>query len=148
MNTVWIIAWNDLRVFLKDRGGYVWLFVMPIVFIYFFGVTMRGNDGEPKDPRPRVCIENEDAGYLGSMFVELLEAEGLRVMDASKGEGADRTINIPTDFTTKVEAAEATNIEFSKSVDSGMEPAAMIEVRITAGNCRTHVGYLFCRFRS
>ena len=131
MRGVWIIAWNDLRVFLKDKGGYVWLFVMPLVFIYFFGITMRSDDGEPTDPRPRVSIENQDTGYLGQMFVELLEAEGLRVSDPSKSDEASRRIKIPADFTEKVEAAETVDVGFSKKPDSGAEPSAMIEVRMT-----------------
>ena len=131
MRGVWIIAWNDLRVFLKDKGGYIWLFVMPLVFIYFFGITMRGEDGEPADPRPRVSIENKDTGYLGSMFVELLEAEGLRVSDPSKSDKASRKIKIPADFTQKVEAAESVDVEFSQRANSGGEPSAMIEVRMT-----------------
>ena len=131
MRSVWIIAWNDLRVFLKDKGGFIWLFVMPLVFIYFFGITMRGNDGEPADPRPRVCITNNDSGYLGSMFVELLEAEGLRVLNPSESDKASRQITIPPDFTQKVEAAESVDVEFSQKPTSGAEPSAMIEVRMT-----------------
>lgn len=131
MRRAWIIAWNDLRVFLKDKGGYIWLFVMPLVFIYFFGVTMRGNDGEPRDPRPRVSIVNGDTGYLGSMFVELLEAEGLRVSEPTERDKASRKIKIPADFTQKVEAAVSVDVEFSQKADSGAEPAAMIGVRVT-----------------
>ena len=131
MSSAWIIALNDLRIFLKDRGGYVWLFVTPLVFIYFFGITMRGNDREPSDPRPSVTIKNDDTGYLGDIFVELLEAEGLRVNAPSEDSDPKRSIQIPSDFTDKVETAESANVEFTQKPDSGMEPAAMIEVRIT-----------------
>lgn len=130
MRVIWNIAWNDLRVFLKDKGGYIWLFVMPVVFIYFFGVTMRGEDGEPSDPRPRVSIDNQDTGYLGLMFVDLLEAEGLRVSDPSQSDKASRKITIPADFTRKVEAAEQVDVQFSQRASSGAEPSAMIEVRM------------------
>ena len=131
MRSIWVIARNDLRVFLKDRGGYVWLFVMPLVFIYFFGITMKGNNRKPSDPRPRVSIVNHDSGYLGGLFVELLEAEGLRVLDPSEDQDAKRRIEIPADFTERVEAAEAVDVGFAQKPDGGAEPAAMIEVRMT-----------------
>lgn len=131
MNPIWIIACNDLRVFLKEKWGYVWLFLMPMLFVYFFGISMRGDDSDPSDPRPSVVIENNDSGYLGSIFIELMEAEGLRVMDPSSEEKPDRTISIPDDFTARVEAAEQVDVRFVKQANSSSEPAAMIEVRIT-----------------
>lgn len=131
MSAIWIIASNDLRVFLKEKWGYVWLFLMPLLFVYFFGTAMRGGNGQPSDPRPTVSIENSDDGYLGAIFVDLLEAEGLRVLDPSGDESSDRTIVIPEDFTAKVEAAEETAVGFRKKAESGAEPAAMLEIRAT-----------------
>ncbi len=131
MRSIWIIATNDLRVFLKDKGGYIWLFLMPLMFIYLFGITMRGPKGEPSDPRPQVTIRNNDAGYLGGIFVELLQAEGLRVVDAPTEGDPLRAIDIPADFTARVEAAEAVEVGFSQNSKSSPQPAAMIEVRIT-----------------
>ena len=40
MRNVFTIALNDIFMFLKDRMGYVWLFAMPLVFIYFFGMAL------------------------------------------------------------------------------------------------------------
>ncbi|TWT82538.1 ABC-2 family transporter protein [Planctomycetes bacterium CA13] len=131
MNTIWVIASNDLRVFLKDKGGYFWLFVMPLVFIYFFGTAIHGGSGPPKDPRPTVFVQNEDRGYIGAVFLEQLEQEGFRLVDSEEGGDAVRTIRIPADLTEKVESAEHVDVEFLQQTDSEPQPAAMVEVRIT-----------------
>ncbi len=136
MNAIWVIASNDLRVFLKDKGGYVWLFGMPLIFMYLFGSAMIGSDQEPRNPKPRVVIENQDAGYLGELFVEQLEQEGFSVVqpdaesDAGKGT-KENAILIPADFTARVEAAKQVKVDFLKKSDGNAQPAAMVEVRIT-----------------
>lgn len=136
MNAIWVIASNDLRVFLKDKGGYVWLFGMPLVFMYLFGTAMTGSDQEPRNPRPRVVIENKDAGYLGELFIDQLEQEGFSVVEPaagtdSKNDRDENGILIPADFTEKVEAAKQVKVDFLKKSDGGAQPAAMVEVRIT-----------------
>ena len=131
MKTTLLIAQNDLRVFLKEKSGYAWLFVMPLVFIYFFGIAMRGSDREPSGPRPTVAIENHDTGYLGTLLVDQLEAEGLRVVDSAEEKHPDRSIQIPENFTSSVQDAETVNVSFTQTRESGSEPAAMLEVRLT-----------------
>ncbi|TWU31343.1 ABC transporter permease [Novipirellula artificiosorum] len=130
MRCIWVIASNDLRVFLKDKGGYFWLFVMPVVFIYFFGTATGGSDRPPEDPRPTVVVHNEDSGYVGAIFLEQLEQEGFRVIDWVDADPAERTLHIPEDFTAKVESAEQVDVEFFRRSDSDLQPAAMVEVRI------------------
>jgi hypothetical protein len=36
------IGHTDLRLFLKHKSAYVWLFVMPLAFVYFMGFANRG----------------------------------------------------------------------------------------------------------
>lgn len=130
MNPILTIATNDLRVFLKDKGGYVWLFVMPVVFIYLFGSAMTGS-GEPSDPRVTVAVTNDDEGYLGALFVAQLEQEGFAISTGNENEEPVRTIRIPADFTQNVKAAKQVDVEFVQTTDSGAQPGAMVEVRIT-----------------
>ena len=160
MNLIWVIASNDLRVFLKDKGGYVWLFLMPLIFIYLFGSAMNGPTGEPRSPKPRVVVENLDEGYLGQLFIEQLTKEGFEVekpaVEETGGEASSsgdpsvedlsekkstedasmhldpraRAIRIPADFTSNVEAAQQVDVEFIRGEDSGIESAAMVEMRI------------------
>ena len=130
MNAIWLIARNDLRIFLKDKGGYVWLFFMPLVFIYLFGTAMTGPDGPPSNPRPSVAIENLDEGYLGDVLIGQLEQEGFRIIDAAEPNPI-RRIRIPSDFTSKIESGVHVDIDFERQSDSGAQPTAMVEIRLT-----------------
>lgn len=130
MRSVWLIAQNDLRLFLKDKGGYVWLFVMPLVFIYLFGTAMTGPDGPPSNPKPSVAIENLDEGNLGAVFTDQLEQEGFRLIESSEADPI-RLIRIPADFTSKIQAGEHVDVDFVRKSGSGAQPTAMVEIRIT-----------------
>ena len=98
MKRVLQIGHNDIRLFLRMKAGYVWLFVVPLVFVYFFGIAFRG-PGAPSNPRPAVLIENHDTGFLGTLLTEQLDAKGMRLVDQTKRDEAERGIRIPADFT-------------------------------------------------
>ena len=48
MKNVITIAVNDIYMFLKEPVGYVWLFVMPLLFTYFFGMAMQQSNSTPR----------------------------------------------------------------------------------------------------
>src|SRR5258708_30351844 len=99
MKAILLIGHNGLRLFLRNKAGYVWLFLVPLVFVYFFGVSFRGQDN-PANPRPGVLIDNQDRGFIGKVLVEQLE--GVRTVDKTKRDEAERGIRIPADFTEKI----------------------------------------------
>ena len=45
MSAILVIAWNDVRLFLRDRTAYLWLFVMPLAFVWVMGFAARGPGG-------------------------------------------------------------------------------------------------------
>ena len=49
MNRILDIGHNDLRLFLRKKSAYVWLFVMPMAFVYFMSFINR----EANDPSNR-----------------------------------------------------------------------------------------------
>ena len=77
MKAALLIGFNDLRLFLRDRSSFVWLFVIPTAFVYFMGFANRG-PGSPANPRPSVLVENQDSGFLSRVFLDELGAQGLR----------------------------------------------------------------------
>ena len=74
MKRVLEIGHNDLRIFLRGKTGWVWLFVVPFVFVYFTGIGF-GGSGAPENPRPAVLVENEDTNFLGAALMEELNAQ-------------------------------------------------------------------------
>lgn len=123
------IGHNDVRLFLKRKAAYVWLFVVPLLFMYFFGAAMRGL-GDPYNRRPRVLIENADTNFLGKALLEEL-GETLKRVQPEDANDAAAIIRIPADFTTKVLALEQTKVQLLQGKNSD-EPAdpTIIEFRL------------------
>ena len=130
MRHVLLIGHNDIRQFLRGVAGYVWLFVVPIGFMYLTGAASRG-PGAPSNPQPSILVENLDQGFLGRLFVEEISAHGLRLIESNKTEEVERTLRIPADFTQKIQQHEPVELEFVKLKGSHLESAAMIEMRMT-----------------
>lgn len=128
MKRVWLIARNDLRLFLRDKAGYFWLFGAPLVFAFFMGLNK--GPGSPSSPKPAVLIENKDAGFLGKLFVEQLGTEGLRVVNPTNADNAQRGIRIPAEFTANVLAKKPGKLEFFTMKDSLDEAAVLVEARV------------------
>lgn len=129
MKTLLLIGHNDLRLFLRSRLSWVWLFAMPLAFIYFLGFANRG-PGDPANPRPAVRVENRDFGFLGRLFLEELGAQGLRVVAPTSRADAPRRLRIPADFTAQVLRHAPAKIEWSEPSGSAAGEAALVELRV------------------
>ena len=127
MNNALVIAWNDLRLFLKYGSGYFWLFVSPLLFAFFMGMMNRG-DGDPANARPSLFLENNDRGYFGALLIEELGVQGLRVIDSA--EGAERGLRIPEDFTKRILAKDPAPAELFRIEGSSEESGFIVELRL------------------
>lgn len=130
MKQILEIGHNDIRLFLRSKAGYAWLFVVPLVFVYFMGIAFRGAGGDPANPRPSVLLENLDTNFLGAALVTELGAQGMRLIGQEKRNEAERGIRIPADFTQKVLGREQTKVTFFELEGSGAEAAFLIELRL------------------
>lgn len=129
MKKVFLIGHLDLRIFLKDKAGYFWLFVVPALFIYFFGFANRP-PGDPSNPRPGVLIENLDRGELGEVLITGLGEQGLELLEPKDRDQARRGIRIPEDFTEKVRNRDMVEVEFFKLEESREAIEFMVELRL------------------
>lgn len=123
------IGHTDIRRFLRNRISYIWLFVMPLLFIYFMGFANRG-PGDPANPRPPVLVENRDTNWLGAVFLEALGAQGMRTLAPDQAAEAERGIRIPADFTTRVQAGEGASVSFFETGHARSSEGALIELRL------------------
>jgi hypothetical protein len=129
MKHVLLIGHHDARLFLRERTSYIWLFVVPMVFVYFMGLAARGPGG-PSVARPTVLIDNRDGGFLGRIFVNELGEQGLNVVGPQDGKDADRGITVPADFTQRVLERKQVKLAFFKIEGSDDPEAALVEVRL------------------
>ena len=129
MKRILDIGHTDLRLFLKHKSAYVWLFVVPLAFVYFMGFANRGA-GDPYNRTPPVLIENHDTNFLGRIFLEELSAQKMWLLNPTNRETAARVIRIPADFTDKISRREQGKVEFLRRDNSAEADAALIEVRL------------------
>jgi ABC-2 type transport system permease protein len=129
MRRVLLIGHHDARLFLRERSSYIWLFVVPLVFVYFMGLAVRGSSG-PSVPRPTVLIDNRDDGFLGGILVKALGEQGLDVVGPEKAASAERGITVPPDFTQEVLAKKQVKLVFFKIEGSDDPASSLVEVRL------------------
>lgn len=129
MKNILAIGHNDLRLFLKKKSSYVWLFVVPLMFVYFMSFISKGA-GDPANRRPSVLIENEDTNFLGRVFLSELGSQGLNVVKPSNRESAARGIRIPADFTEKTLQRKEAKVHFFKRNSADEADAAIVEARL------------------
>jgi ABC-2 type transport system permease protein len=129
MRSILAIGHNDLRMFFRDRASFIWLFVIPTVFVYGMGFAFRGRP-DPSNPRPAVLIDNRDPGFLGRVFLEELGVQGVNVVAPENASQAKRGIRIPADFTQRVLAKQKVKVEFFKIEGSDDQFAALVELRL------------------
>jgi ABC-type multidrug transport system permease subunit len=135
MKQILVIGHTDLRVFLRAKASYVWLFVTPVVFIGFMGFAIRG-PGDPANARPAVLVDNRDTNFLSGVFTEELGTQGLNVIHPGSGEEPPQTIRVPEDFTERILAGQQAKVQFSKNETQVTGEGAMVELRLV----RTLIG--------
>jgi ABC-type multidrug transport system permease subunit len=129
MKRILDIGHTDLRLFMKHPSAYVWLFVVPLAFVYFIGSANRGA-GDPYNRTPPVLIENADTNFLGRIFLDELASQKMWLLDPTNRETAARVIRIPADFTSKILRQEQSKVQFLHRDTSDEADAALIEVRL------------------
>jgi ABC-type multidrug transport system permease subunit len=121
------IGHTDLKLFLRWKSLYLWIFLMPLAFVYFMGFANHGPDA-PGNRRPNLFVDNADTNFLGRIFCDELGAQGLRLVKTN--EDAAGEIHIPADLTERMLAGKQTKLRLRKHDASGEGDAAIIELRL------------------
>lgn len=129
MKRILDIGHNDLRLFLRNKTWFIWLFLMPFAFVYFMGFANRG-PGNPYNRTPPVLVENLDTNFLGRVFMDELGAQGMWLLSPTNRETAARGIRIPSDLTSNALEEKQTKLEFFKRDGSAESDAILIEARL------------------
>lgn len=117
------IAWKDIQVLLKDRGGLAVLFLLPLLFGSLYGSINLQTSQEGDDPTILldVGLVNRDEGPFGQEIAKALKGidelaiEDFDAPDAAeervlKGEAAAAVI-IPAGFSESIDAYTPSTIE-------------------------------------
>lgn len=136
MHSIWKIASCDFKLTMMEKSVVLWIFLMPLAFMTFFGLSFGGSSG--RTPMATLTIENNDGGYLSGDLISLLEGENYDVqMSDTLPEGRDavRTLIIPAGFTDDVLGREKVELALVRDRGSNLnagEAAAAAVMRSIA----------------
>lgn len=138
MRSILALAAHVLRLDLKEKSSIIWLFVMPIVFIGFFGQMFRSESGPRKIA---LSLVDEDGTYLSEQFAAMLASEDLDlrlVAPAARDTLADlgRTLVIPRGFADSLSAGEGVALTLAPRPGGRQEAELAGRVYISMGIAR------------
>jgi ABC-2 type transport system permease protein len=127
MRNIWNIAINDLRVYLKDPGSLVNMFVVPIMIAVILGFGLGGTGGGPT--QIRVDVIDHDQSALSDQFMkDLREANNtLLLCPFDNGEGDPCSMGEDTALTEELYTKRLTEntalalIEIPEGFEAGVE---------------------------
>jgi ABC-type multidrug transport system permease subunit len=142
MGLIMTIARHDLKMVLRDRAAVMWMVVLPIVFITFFGLVMGGGEqGRPVDAKVRLTVVDYDGEFLARSLIEALGSERLELVEmtpveAETAEDMVRTLVIPVGFTESVLAGRQATLRLEKHPETSEEAALVAQAKIIASASR------------
>ena len=126
---------NELRLTFKDRSNTFWMFVMPIVFIVFFGSVMGGSQRAASNVTITLTVVDQDVSWLSRALVEALAGEDFNVteVDATELDGLEapvRTLVIPAGLAAAVGAGEQARVFLAPEPGSNRQATIVAELHI------------------
>ena len=115
------IAGKDVRYMLQAKETILWLFIMPVVFVYFIG-TVTGGMGDGGGSAQLAVRVEPDAGFLADELLRRLEEQGYTIVrpDTDESfEAAARRVTIPAGLTGSVLEGEGKAVQFARR-EAGM----------------------------
>lgn len=93
MNAIWALAMKDLKLLCRDKAGFFFTFIFPILFALFFGWilggTGSGGDGEAGSGIDVVLVDSDKTEASAAFVKTLTEATELNVRSTEKVEEAE-----------------------------------------------------------
>ena len=134
------IALKDMRIFFKDRGAVVQLFLLPLLFIVVFSGALAaiGSGGE-EDTRILLPVVNLDGGEAAQTLLDGLDAAGgVRVERYEQAEAQAlldenklaRVLTIPARFTADIADNHQVTLRFVNHPDADPEETEAVRLVI------------------
>ena len=73
LNQILAITWKDLKVFFKDRGGMVIIFLQPMMFIIVMSYALSGLFSSGEDRPIQILAVNQDQGTQAAAIIQKLD---------------------------------------------------------------------------
>jgi len=141
MRKILLLARNDLRLTFRDKSSVIWMLMLPLAMMWFFGGVFE-NTGINEQPRISLSVVNYDDGWLSGAFIEDLESDKINLRVFTPKEAADatdkvRTLVIPAGFTEQVLAGEQQELRLEKEPGASDTYSLAAQVHILRTIVRT-----------
>jgi ABC-type Na+ efflux pump permease subunit len=128
LRQAWFIARKDVAYMLRQRETLMWVFLMPILFVYFIGTVTGGSDGPARDRKDPLAVRGAaGGGFLADELIRRLEAQDFDIRRPASDEAfraATRRLTIPAPkegtgtFTDAVLAGQPQVLVFERQEES------------------------------
>jgi hypothetical protein len=128
LRQAWFIARKDVAYMLRQRETLMWVFLMPILFVYFIGTVTGGSDGPARDRKDPLAVRGAaGGGFLADELIRRLEAQDFDIRrpasdEAFRAETRRLTIPAPKEgtgtFTDAVLAGQPQVLVFERQEES------------------------------
>jgi len=81
VNAILIIALKDLRLLARDKAGFFWVLLFPVLMAVFFGAINSGGAGN-RAAMPIAVVDQDGSAYSRAFQSELRKSEALSVREA------------------------------------------------------------------
>lgn len=118
MRTLYILTKFDVNFMVRNRETILWMFIMPVMFMFLIGNMTKSGEGPAG--RPRVYVRDADGDVLAAALLRHLDAVGFEVMptadDSLLAQGR-RAILIPPEFTCGALRGDVQTVTFALRTD-------------------------------
>ena len=131
MRTIGLIALQHLRHLKYDRTSIIWMFLVPLIYIFVFGNAFK-NSNDPTKSRANLAVYNQDTGFLGQRLFDGLASENIKIdtLTVMPEDKPSRLLVIPPHFTDSLMAAKTVVLDYSLKSGLSMEASQTAELGI------------------
>ena len=137
-NVLWL-AWNDVRLTVRDKPAFVWLVLLPIAMMWFFGAV--GGGGASRPLRLALDVRDEDRGWVARTFVDELRGEVIDLAEPDAAPAGDelerRRLVVPAGFTESVLAGNVQKVRIEHVPGSDAEANLAVQAHVIRAIART-----------
>ena len=141
MKNIWNLTKKDLKVILKDRAAFTWLFILPVVFILIYSILAglaSGSSSSKKETDTRALLVvvnlNPDGAQTGRFLDDLDRAGGYRVETTSQSDAEQRLkllkiqryLLIPANFSDALAQGKPVTLQIINHPDANVQGTASL----------------------
>ncbi|MFN7976389.1 MAG: ABC transporter permease [Acidobacteriota bacterium] len=140
MTRIVAMAREDLRLTMRDRSSIFWVFIAPLLWVYFFSFLAQAPD--PAGLKIGLAVDDRDGTPASKALVASLAAESFEISPAGakEGDAPPRSLTIPAGFGAAIDAKRKVAITISEQGRANPEGTLAARVALHKASVRMLAG--------